>query len=127
MNKQVINAIVVLLVLTFTLDAQERGGKPVRSPLAPFRWESTGPLVGPYSDSRHKIVSIKDPTVVYADKAWHIYATVANTKGFWNMIYLTFADWDSAGRAPQYFMDNNPALRGYHCAPQVFYFRPQKK
>jgi hypothetical protein len=43
------------------------------------------------------------------------------------MVYVTFADWSSADRAPQYYMDNNKYLRGYHCAPQVFYFRPQKK
>jgi hypothetical protein len=43
------------------------------------------------------------------------------------MVYLSFADWSDAAKAKPYYIDNNPNLRGYHCAPQVFYFRPQKK
>lgn len=31
------------------------------------------------------------------------------------------------GGAKPYYIDQNPGLRSYHCAPQVFYFRPQKK
>ena len=43
------------------------------------------------------------------------------------MVYLNFADWSQAGSAKPYYLDANPNLRGYHCAPQVFYFTPQKK
>jgi hypothetical protein len=115
------------VVLTFTLAAQAAPLRTVKSPFAPFRWVATGPLISPQPDSRHKIVALKDPTVVFVDNVWHVYATTADTRGMWNMVYCASADWESAGRAPQYFMDNNRALTGYHCAPQVFYFRPQKK
>jgi hypothetical protein len=43
------------------------------------------------------------------------------------MVYLNFADWSDAANAKPYYLDENPNLRGYHCAPQVFYFRPHKK
>ena len=93
-----------------------------------LRWVSTGPLITPQSDATHHLVSIKDPTVVRYEGRWHVYATVANTKGEWNMVYLSFADWAEAGRAPQVYLDAvNPGLRGYHCAPQLFYFRPQHR
>ena len=114
-------------VCTFALAAEDTAGGVGPSPFAPFRWESTGPLLGPLTGTKRQIVSIKDPTVVFADNAWHVYATIADAKGRWSMVYVTFADWESAGRAPHYFMDNNRFLSGYHCAPQVFYFRPQKK
>ncbi len=97
-------------------------------PLAgPFKWKSSGILISPVSDETHKIVSVKDPTVVRYDGKWHIYATTANDRGNWSMVYLSFKDWSEAAAAKPYYMDANPNLRGYHCAPHVFYFRPHKK
>jgi GH35 family endo-1,4-beta-xylanase len=93
----------------------------------PLEWESSGTLVKPVSDETHSIVSVKDPTVVRYENKWHIYATTANTRGHWSMVYLSFSDWSEAAKAKPYYLDNNPNLRGYHCAPQVFYFRPHKK
>jgi hypothetical protein len=100
-------------------------GWPIHQPL---RWISSGPLVKPVSDASHHLVSIKDPTIVRYGGKWHIYATVANTAGQWNMVYLNFADWSEAGTAKQVNLGTtNANLSGYHCAPQLFYFRPQKK
>jgi enterochelin esterase-like enzyme len=93
----------------------------------PFQWISSDMLVKPVSDASHELLSVKDPTVVYHDGRWHVYATTANTKGHWSMVYLSFRDWSEAANAKPYYLDSNPNLRGYHCAPQVFYFRPHKK
>jgi enterochelin esterase-like enzyme len=95
--------------------------------VAPLNWKSSGVLIEPVSDDTHEIVSVKDPTVVYYNDTWHIYATTANTRGNWSMVYLSFKDWSEAAKAQPYYIDQNPGLRGYHCAPQVFYFRPHKK
>jgi hypothetical protein len=93
----------------------------------PLQWKSTGVLISPVSDETHNLVSVKDPTVVRYDNKWHVYATTANTQGNWSMVYLSFTDWAQAANAKPYYIDKNPNLRGYHCAPQVFYFRPHKK
>jgi Glycosyl hydrolase family 62 len=93
----------------------------------PLHWKSSGALIKPISDETHALVSVKDPTIVRFDNLWHVYATTANTQGNWSMVYLSFADWADAAKAKPYYIDQNPNLRGYHCAPQVFYFRPQKK
>ena len=95
--------------------------------VGPLSWTSSGVLIEPVSDDTHEIVSVKDPTVVYYNDMWHIYATTANTRGNWSMVYLSFKDWSEAAKAKPYYIDQNPGLRGYHCAPQVFYFRPHKK
>ncbi|MCA9261105.1 MAG: hypothetical protein KDA61_17940, partial [Planctomycetales bacterium] len=47
--------------------------------------------------------------------------------GHWSIVYVNFADWSEAREAKPYYIDQNPGLRGYHCAPQVFYFRPHRK
>lgn len=93
----------------------------------PFQWKSSGPLIKPVSDATRKLVSVKDPTVVYYGGKWHVFATTANARGGWGMVYLSFKDWSEAATARPYYLDANPNLRGYHCAPQVFYFRPHKK
>jgi hypothetical protein len=43
------------------------------------------------------------------------------------MAYFNFASWEEAPQAKPFYLDENPNLRGYNCAPRVFYFRPQKK
>jgi hypothetical protein len=99
-----------------------------QAPLAgPFKWKSSGALIKPLSDTAHELVSVKDPTVVYYGGKWHVFATTANARGNWSMVYLSFKDWSEAANAKPYYMDANPNLRGYHCAPQVFYFGPHKK
>lgn len=93
----------------------------------PLKWNASDVLVAPVSDATHQLVSVKDPSVVYYNGMWHIFATTANAQSQWSMVYLSFKDWADAKNAKPFYMDQNPNLRGYHCAPQVFYFRPQKK
>lgn len=92
-----------------------------------FQWTSTGPLVSPIPDDSHPILSVKDPSVVFFEDRWHVFATTASSAATWSMIYLSFSDWSEAADAQPYYLDNNPALRGYHAAPQVFYFSPQDR
>ncbi len=94
----------------------------------PLKWTSTDVLIKPVSDETHDIVSVKDPTIVRYNDKWHIYATVYSTSArTWTMVYLNFKDWSEAPNAKLHFIDQNPDLRGYHCAPNLFYFRPHKK
>ena len=100
-------------------------GLPIQTPL---KWKSSGVLVKPVSDETHTIVSVKDPTVVYYNGLWHIYATAYSTSArTWTMVYLNFKDWFEAPNAKLTYIDVNPGLKGYHCAPSLFYFTPHKK
>jgi hypothetical protein len=120
-------------IVLFAIDAPGQAVPPAASASAPspivgpVSWKSSGVLIKPVSDAEHELVSVKDPTVVHFNDMWHVYATTANTKGNWSMVYLTFKDWSEAANAKPYYIDNNPHLKGYHCTPQVFYFRPHKK
>lgn len=104
-------------------------GKQSSKPIAyPLTWTASDVLVKPISDENHTIVSVKDPTVVYYEGKWHIYATAYSTSaGTWSMVYLNFEDWDDAPDAELTYIDVNPALEGYHCAPHLFYFTPHDK
>ena len=109
--------------------AEEATSEALESPIkTPLKWECSGVLVRPVSDDTHKIVSVKDPTVVQYDGLWHIYATAYSTSArTWSMVYLNFKDWADAPQAKLTYIDVNPSLRGYHCAPHLFYFAPHEK
>ena len=93
-----------------------------------YSWTSTGPIVSPKSDATHDIIAVKDPSAVYYNGQWIVYASDVNSAGDYNMEYLNIgSSWSNASSATPYFMDNTPGFSGYHTAPQVFYFAPQNK
>lgn len=112
----------------------------------PIKWKSTGILVAPQNDATHFVFSIKDPTIFRYHDKWEIYATAYMVSGpaaaaflnpgtnppprrggTFNMIHVSFADWKDAPQAKLDYMDAKPGFGGYRCAPEVFYFSPQKK
>ncbi|MEJ2040086.1 MAG: hypothetical protein P8X55_14310, partial [Desulfosarcinaceae bacterium] len=40
---------------------------------------------------------------------------------------MNFKNWSDAPNAELTYIDINPNLRGYHCAPHLFYFTPHEK
>lgn len=53
-------------------------------------------------------VATKDPTVVFHEGAWHVFATVRMNSGWVDIKYLRFTDWVRANQAPRHVL----ALRG---------------
>ncbi|PZF83302.1 non-reducing end alpha-L-arabinofuranosidase family hydrolase, partial [Micromonospora endophytica] len=82
-----------------------------------------GALVGPKNDSRN-IAGIKDPSVVYHNGRYHVFASTARSSGY-NLVYFNFTDWNQANSATFHYLDQAPLGAGYRAAPQVFYFAPQ--
>jgi endo-1,4-beta-xylanase len=94
---------------------------------ARFQWSSSGPILSPVSDAKHDLVSIKDPSIVYYKGKWHIFVSTVAVGGIYSIAYVGVSDLRDTSSAAFYYLDQTPALVGYHAAPQVFYFRPQNK
>ncbi|MET1075939.1 MAG: non-reducing end alpha-L-arabinofuranosidase family hydrolase [Umezawaea sp.] len=105
---------------TTTTNPQQPGGNLPSS----FRWSSSGALIGPKPDSTHANVAVKDPSVVYYNGKYHVFASTY-TNGY-NLMYTSFSDWSQASAAPHYYLDRSAIGAGYRAAPQVFYFAPQR-
>ncbi len=91
-----------------------------------FSWTASAPLidVGSGKGAPDPHIAIKDPSVVFAEGRWHMFATVRMKSGKVDIEYLNFTDWAQAEQAPRYVL----ALHDqYYCAPQVFYFTPHRK
>jgi len=125
---KVVLALACLTALGSVLRAAEEA--PAKGPWKAFEdgvfaWKATGPLVWPDTEGANPQVSIKDPTIVRYEGRWHLFATVR-----WKpnrpvgTEYLSFADWADAAKAPKHIL---PFDSPYCCAPEVFYFAPQKK
>ncbi|WP_052684744.1 non-reducing end alpha-L-arabinofuranosidase family hydrolase [Lentzea aerocolonigenes] len=92
-----------------------------------FRWSSSAQLISPKPDATHNIRAVKDPSVVYSNGRWHVFASTVNTSGSYNMVYLNFTDWSQANNATHHYLDQTPIGSGYKTAPHVFYFAPQQR
>jgi hypothetical protein len=88
-----------------------------------FQWSSSGVLIAPKNDGRGAY-SVKDPTVVYYNGKYHVFASIFTTG--YNMIYTSFSDFSQASSAPFSYLGDGAIGNGYRAAPQVFYFAPQK-
>lgn len=81
-------------------------------------WTSTGPIITPRNDD----VAVKDPSIVYYDGKYHVFATVYNNA--YGSMYTAFTDFDNvAAGSYQSFSPGGSST----VAPQVFYFSPQNK
>ncbi|ONI80781.1 glycoside hydrolase [Saccharothrix sp. ALI-22-I] len=88
-----------------------------------FRWSSSGILISPKPDATHANVAVKDPSVVYYNGKYHVFASTY-TNGY-NLMYTSFSDWSQASSAPHTYLDTTAIGSSYKAAPHVFYFAPQ--
>lgn len=109
---------------TTTTSPLPGGSLPGGSLPSSFQWSSSGILISPKPDATHPNVAVKDPSVVYHDGKYHVFASTY-TNGY-NLMYTSFTDWSQASAAPHHYLDRSGIGPGYRAAPQVFYFAPQR-
>lgn len=108
-----------------TRQADALSARPAAALPARFSWSSSGALISPKPDATHNIAGIKDPSVVYYNGKYHVFASVASSSGY-NLVYLSFSNWSQAGSATHHYLDRTAIGSGYRAAPQVFFYAPQK-
>lgn len=89
-----------------------------------FRWTVSAPLIAPANRPEDPCYGVKDPTVVFHQGRWHVFSTIRSQKRARQIEYVSFADWKDADKAPRHVLSLS---KKDFCAPQVFYFSPQKK
>jgi hypothetical protein len=133
MTRQHANRILplVLLLPATALAWGEDGQRPTTTRPSPtafengrFQWRASGPLLSPDAQAADPRICIKDPTIVYYEGRWHLFATVRLRSGKVDIEYLNFADWPQADKAPRHLLNLHDQ---YYCAPQVFFFNPQQR
>jgi glycosyl hydrolase family 62 len=105
-----------------TAQAQDRA-KPAAFQL-PAAWEYSAPLIAPEKRKLLTSHAQKDPTVVFHDGKWHVFMSV-KLPGKSAIEYCSFKRWEDADKAERTILKVSDS--NYYCAPQVFYFAPQKQ
>ncbi|NLY00501.1 MAG: glycosyl hydrolase family 62 [Rhodopirellula sp.] len=103
-------------------DLRNRGGENAFQ--VPASWEYGAPLIAPEKRQRDPSHAQKDPTLVFFGGKWHVFMTV-KLPGRSAIEYCSFEKWDDANRSTRTILKLSDS--DYYCAPQVFYFSPQKK
>lgn len=109
-------------------DGEEDAAAPVQAAASlptSFTWSSSGVLAGPKPDAAHpNIAGLKDPSVVFHNGRWHVFASIASSAAGYNMVYFNFTDWNQAASATHHFLDRSAIGTGYRAAPEVFFYEP---
>lgn len=112
------------MVVAAVLAAVVVGGTAACGDLKPpLAWTLSRPLITPVQPAEGECVSVKDPTIVFAEGQWHLFMTLRGRPRSHQIQYASFAKWEDADRAPRSILRCHD---GYFCAPQVFYFRRHK-
>lgn len=90
----------------------------------PAMWEYSAPLIAPEKRDRDQSRAQKDPTLVFYGGKWHVFMTV-KLPGRSAIEYCSFQDWKDADSSRRTILKISDSA--YYCAPQVFYFSPDKK
>ncbi|MGC9319469.1 MAG: non-reducing end alpha-L-arabinofuranosidase family hydrolase [Armatimonadota bacterium] len=89
-----------------------------------FQWTISEPLLAPSQPPDDTYYSVKDPSVVFHEGRWHLFCTVRGRDRSHQIEYVSFTDWEEANAGRRQMLT---VTDDYFCAPQVFYFAPQRR
>ncbi len=89
-----------------------------------FAWTLAAPVAQARPCGGEKWHSLKDPSVVRHNDRLHVFCTVRGVRRSHGIVTLSFSDWAEAGQTTPTLLQNHA---GFFCAPQVFYFTPQRR
>ena len=110
-------------ISTTSIVAAEKSDAIAKVLSGDFHWKVSPVLVAPV-ERDDLCYSVKDPSIVFHEGRWHLFSTIRSQKRTHQIEYVSFADWHQANAAPRRILKLSD---GYFCAPQVFFFSPQKK
>lgn len=89
-------------------------------------WRISEPVLEKGNSGSFDEVSVKDPTIVYYEDAWHLFYTARSTDEY-TTGYVSAKTLKELKHAQRFELNQIRGKTRYGCAPQVFYFEPQKK
>ncbi|HYH01746.1 MAG TPA: non-reducing end alpha-L-arabinofuranosidase family hydrolase, partial [Bacillota bacterium] len=87
-------------------------------------WYVDGRVIYHRQLSPYDYYGAKDPSIVYYGGKYHVFYTGANQSGGWQMLYTSASTISGLASASRAYMSK--IGESYFCAPQVFYYEPQK-
>jgi hypothetical protein len=89
-------------------------------------WEIDSPIFENGTIGAFDEISVKDPTIVFFENAWHLFYTARGNNEY-TTAYVSAKYLDGLNSASRFELKQIRGKTRYGCAPQVFFFEPQKK
>lgn len=89
-------------------------------------WQIHSPVFEKGPKGSFDETSVKDPSIVFFKNAWHLFYTARGNNEY-TTGYVSAKDLKSLNTTPRFELKQIRGNVRYGCAPQVFYFSPQKK
>jgi hypothetical protein len=93
---------------------------------ARYRWVLSDPVLTPGPQAAFDEVAVKDPSVVFYEGKWHVFYT-ARSRAHYTTGYVAAEEFADLDKAPRHPLQMIRGKERYGCAPQIFYFGPQRK
>ncbi|MFE6618272.1 hypothetical protein [Streptomyces sp. NPDC057740] len=72
-----------------------------------------GVLIAPKTDAAHRLSAIKDPSVVYHEGRWHVFAGTASTNGSYSMVLIYANGMPTTSASPSTLADSRSSTRAW--------------
>ncbi len=95
-------------------------------PYQPNYWEINEPVFLPGESGSFDEIAVKDPTIIFFENYWHLFYTARNRYEY-TTGYVSAKELEKFQLAERYELTQIRGKTRYGCAPQVFYFEPEKK
>ena len=89
-------------------------------------WSITNPVFEKSKPGSFDELSVKDPSIVFYENSWHLFYTARGNNEY-TTGYVSAKELKDLNTAPRFELKQIRGKTRYGCAPQVFYFEPQKK
>jgi endo-1,4-beta-xylanase len=89
-------------------------------------WKFVTPVLDPGKPGSFDETAVKDPTIVRDRGQWHIFYT-ARGRNQYSLGYVASSSLEAMNAAPRRELQQLSRETNYAAAPEVFYFRPQKR
>src|SRR5882672_2991903 len=73
-----------------------------------FAWKASPCLIFPNRGDNDTTRGIKEPTAVFFQGKWHLFATARREKTSHQIVYLSFEDWNQADKSPRQILKLDP-------------------
>jgi hypothetical protein len=119
MKKLIVNILIVFGVSGLVIGQST-------SDTSDISWTVSDPIFEKGESGSFDATAVKDPSIVYYNNTWHLFYTARGNSEY-TTAYATAPTLNGLNTATRFELKQIRGKSRYGCAPQVFYFEPQKK
>jgi hypothetical protein len=91
-----------------------------------YSWTISNPIFEKGAKGSFDEIAVKDPSIVFYKNAWHLFYTARGNNEYITA-YASAKNINELNSAPRFELKQIRGKTRYGCAPQIFFFTPQKK